>query len=917
MRCSARGARSAGAGAASGPLVGGALTAVAGWRSVFWLVVPVGLAVVLAARRLDESRGPRASAVLPLRLFRSRAFALANAVALLHYAALFGSLFLVTHLLQAGLGAGPLDAGLRLLPMAVMPMLLAPVGGAVGRPVGHPRADGRRRGAGRGRGGRAGRGGHARCRLRRAGPAARAHGRGLGTVLRPVHRRRPRRRRAARAGPAPPASRRRCARLGAVLGVALLTRGPRRPRRSRLGHAGRRGRRRGAAGRRRGRRGGRAGRARPARPDPHRRHHHERACERINVTALPRSADRAQARECDEPSSAPPDPPTTPRSARCSSSPTAPTPPSSTPPCGAPTAPTCSTSTGTPATARCSSPWSTARSSAPWPSTPTPTDQDLGWPAGWASGRALAVHPCHRGHGVAGALLRELEQRTRESGAAVFAFHTSRFMTTARAMYERMGYQRVPRFDRELNAHYGAPAGARPWLALAYLKVVASRTRRAAVTTARRDRPAARGRRPAPGPRCPVAPGAGRPPASGGGSMPGQTQEATLVGRDAVLGDVAQFVDAVAAAPAALLLEGEPGIGKTTLWRCAQAAAVDSGHRVLAATAVEGEADLPFVGLRDLLDDVVPDAAPELPPPQRAALDAALLRSADPRAVADQHAVCVAALGVVRALAANQPLVIAVDDVGWLDRSSDRVLRYVVRRLTTERVGVLATRRPAGSTPPLGLDGPGLDGRLHHVTLGPLDRDAIHTLLTGRYGMALPRRLTRRIHAACGGNPFSAVEIGRTLLGPRRPDPRRGRPTAERHAAGHRRAHRRAAPAGAAGAGRGRGRRWGDPRPAGVRARRRRRGRPRRGRGGRAPAARRGGRAVHPPAAAVRGRGRAHRRGAAPDAPPARGAGHRPRRARRASRRGRRPARTRPSRRHWNRPPAARSPAVPRTRPPA
>lgn len=245
--------------------------------------------------------------------------------------------------------------------------------------------------------------------------------------------------------------------------------------------------------------------------------------------------------------------------------------------------------------------------------------------------------------------------------------------------------------------------------------------------------------------------------------MPGSTGEA-LVGRDTALGDVAQFVDAVASAPSALLLEGEPGIGKTTLWRCAQAAAVDRGHRVLAATAVEGEADLPFVGLRDLLDDVSPDAAPDLPPPQRAALDAALLRSADPRAVADPHAVCVAALGVVRVLAAQQPLVIAVDDVGWLDRSSDRVLRYVVRRLTTERVGVLATRRPATPDAPLGLDGPPLDARLHRVALGPLDRDAIHTLLTGRYGMALPRRLTRRIHDACGGNPFSAVEIGRTLL---------------------------------------------------------------------------------------------------------------------------------------------------------
>src|SRR6478735_8103611 len=143
--------------------------------------------------------------------------------------------------------------------------------------------------------------------------------------------------------------------------------------------------------------------------------------------------------------------------------------------------------------------------------------------------------------------------------------------------------------------------------------------------------------------------------------MPGQPNETAIVGRDTALGDVAQFVDAVEAAPAALLLEGEPGIGKTTLWRSAQAAAADRGHRVLAATAVEGEADLPFVALRDLLDDVSADAAP--------------LRSDDPRAVADQHAVCVAALGVVRILAVDRPLLIAVDDVGWLDRSSDRVLR--------------------------------------------------------------------------------------------------------------------------------------------------------------------------------------------------------------------------------------------------
>jgi DNA-binding CsgD family transcriptional regulator len=244
--------------------------------------------------------------------------------------------------------------------------------------------------------------------------------------------------------------------------------------------------------------------------------------------------------------------------------------------------------------------------------------------------------------------------------------------------------------------------------------------------------------------------------------MLGRNTAPVVLGRNTALAEVATFVDAMEVAPAALLLEGDPGIGKTTVWRSAQAAAVAHGHRVLAVTAVEGEADLPFVALRDLFESVDLDTALTLPPPQRAALDVALLRSADPRAVADQHAVCVAALGIIRTMAAERPLVIAVDDAGWLDRSSDRVLRYVIRRLAAEPVGVLAARRP-GPVAPLGLDGPPLGARLHRVALGPLDPDAIHTLLTEHFGLQLPRRLTRRIHAACGGNPFSAVEIGRTL----------------------------------------------------------------------------------------------------------------------------------------------------------
>ena len=75
---------------------------------------------------------------------------------------------------------------------------------------------------------------------------------------------------------------------------------------------------------------------------------------------------------------------------------------------------------------------------------PDASAQGLGWPPGWAGGRALAVHPAARGHGVARALLAACERLARESGAPVFAFHTASFMTGAIALYERLGYRRAP-----------------------------------------------------------------------------------------------------------------------------------------------------------------------------------------------------------------------------------------------------------------------------------------------------------------------------------------------------------------------------------------------------------------------------------------------------------------------------------------
>jgi GNAT superfamily N-acetyltransferase len=100
---------------------------------------------------------------------------------------------------------------------------------------------------------------------------------------------------------------------------------------------------------------------------------------------------------------------------------------------------------------------------------PDATTQNLGWPGGWAGGRGLAVHPDYRGQGVADALIAALEHRAHESGAPVFAFHTSGFMTAALTVYARLGYRRAPEFDRDMSAHYGFDTG-QPWQALAYLK---------------------------------------------------------------------------------------------------------------------------------------------------------------------------------------------------------------------------------------------------------------------------------------------------------------------------------------------------------------------------------------------------------------------------------------------------------------
>ena len=148
-----------------------------------------------------------------------------------------------------------------------------------------------------------------------------------------------------------------------------------------------------------------------------------------------------------------------------------------------------------------------------------------------------------------------------------------------------------------------------------------------------------------------------------------------LIGRDAELDAIERLlVRTGGEPPSALVLEGEPGIGKTTLWRAGVELAGEHGYRVLIARPASAETQMPFVGLGDLLGGCGDDFLEDLPAPQRQALEAALLRS-EPGASAPQpHTIAAAVLSSLRLLSREQPVLVAVDDVQWLeDRKSTRL----------------------------------------------------------------------------------------------------------------------------------------------------------------------------------------------------------------------------------------------------
>jgi hypothetical protein len=142
------------------------------------------------------------------------------------------------------------------------------------------------------------------------------------------------------------------------------------------------------------------------------------------------------------------------------------------------------------------------------------------------------------------------------------------------------------------------------------------------------------------------------------------TVEREIVGRGDELAALAEFVGRSTGTPSALVLEGEPGIGMSTLWLAAGDVARERGVRVLSSPPTEVERSFAFAGLADLFEDALDDVAASLSPPRRRALETALLVSESPGGV-DPRALGVAVRNTLELLAADAPLLVAIDDVQW------------------------------------------------------------------------------------------------------------------------------------------------------------------------------------------------------------------------------------------------------------
>ncbi|WP_033216041.1 helix-turn-helix transcriptional regulator [Kitasatospora phosalacinea] len=249
------------------------------------------------------------------------------------------------------------------------------------------------------------------------------------------------------------------------------------------------------------------------------------------------------------------------------------------------------------------------------------------------------------------------------------------------------------------------------------------------------------------------------PGPAGSAPTPADPTEPPLVDRAHLLADIR----AALAASGGVLLHGPAGIGKTALLDTLAKEAGPAGRTVLRSSPTAAEADLPHLALIDLLGEALPGLAEDLPDHLRQALECALLhRAPQPGTPTDPLAVRVAVLEALRRLAQRGPVLVLLDDTQWLDEASRQVIAFAARRLTDRQVRFAVTERTehADAAPEMGALCP---PAAREIAVGPLGERGTGALLRERLDLRLSGLTLTRVHTVSGGNPYYALELGRSL----------------------------------------------------------------------------------------------------------------------------------------------------------
>jgi DNA-binding CsgD family transcriptional regulator len=239
------------------------------------------------------------------------------------------------------------------------------------------------------------------------------------------------------------------------------------------------------------------------------------------------------------------------------------------------------------------------------------------------------------------------------------------------------------------------------------------------------------------------------------------------VGRESELRALDAFLQPSPARVQAFELVGEAGSGKTACWASALETSRDRFTTVVSRPTT-ADARLAFGVLSDLLDPLYERHGTKLPVIQRQAVEVALRKSAltsVPGNRSDAGAVAMATLACFRAEAEERPILIAIDDLQWVDRPSARVLDYVLRRIPAG-VDVMATRRVDHESP-IDLDAMvGISGfriLVNRLALRPLALPALQRVLADTVGKRFPRSTLTRMADAARGNVLLMIELARAL----------------------------------------------------------------------------------------------------------------------------------------------------------